>query len=110
MPDTVNPPVSGDVTTPTVPGSFRASDVGQNQISLRWNASSDDVGVTSYTIHRDGNHLTTVSGSTRTFTDSGLRAGTTYRYTIRAGDAAGNWSAFSTTLVLSTIEIGRAHV
>lgn len=101
--DPDNPPVSGDVTAPTVPGSFRASDVGQNQISLRWNASSDDVGVTRYTIHRDGNHLTTVSGSTRTFTDSGLRAGTTYRYTIRAGDAAGNWSAFSTTLVLSTI-------
>src|SRR5690625_6472683 len=34
--DPDNPPVSGDVTAPTVPGSFRASDVGQNQISLRW--------------------------------------------------------------------------
>lgn len=96
-------PIGGaDVTPPSVPGSFRASDVGQDRISLRWNASSDDVGVTRYAIHRDGSHLTTVSSNTRTFTDSGLRAGTTYRYTIRAGDAAGNWSGFSSTLVLST--------
>ena len=101
--DPNDPPVGGDVTAPTVPGSFRASDVGQDRISLRWNASSDDVGVTQYAIHRDGRHLTTVSGSTRTFTDTGLRAGTTYRYTIQAGDAAGNWSSSSSTLVLSTI-------
>lgn len=103
--DPDDPPADGDVTAPSVPGSFRASDVGQDRISLRWNASSDDVGVTRYAIHRDGSHLTTVSGSTRTFTDSGLRAGTTYRYTIRAGDAAGNWSSLSSTLVLTTTAV-----
>lgn len=103
--DPDDPPADGDVTAPSVPGSFRASDVGQDRISLRWSASSDDVGVTRYAIHRDGSHLTTVSGSTRTFTDSGLRAGTTYRYTIRAGDAAGNWSSLSSTLVLTTTAV-----
>lgn len=100
--DPKDPPADGDVTAPSVPSSFRASDVSQNRINLRWNASSDDVGVTRYAIHRDGRHLTTVSGGTRTFSDSGLRAGTTYRYTIRAGDEAGNWSSFSSTLVLTT--------
>jgi hypothetical protein len=97
-----DPSNGGDSTAPSVPGSFRASDVGQDRISLRWNASTDDVGVTSYAIYRDGRYLATVSGSTLTFTDAGLRSGTTYSYAVRAGNAAGEWSAFSSTLVLST--------
>ncbi|MDQ2076692.1 discoidin domain-containing protein [Marinimicrobium sp. ABcell2] len=97
-----DPSQDGDVTAPTVPGSFRSSNIVDNSISLRWNASSDDVGVTGYAIYRDGRHLTTVSGTTLTFTDSGLRAGTTYSYAIRARDAAANWSPFTSTLVLTT--------
>src|SRR5690606_15096989 len=65
-----------------------------------WTASTDDVGVIGYRVERcQGSSCTnfaqvgTPTGTT--FADSGLTASTTYRYRVRATDAAGNLSGYS---------------
>jgi len=39
---------------PTTPGSLAKSGSTQTSVSLAWSASSDDTGVTGYTVYRDG--------------------------------------------------------
>jgi hypothetical protein len=86
---------SKDTTPPSVPEGLKASATGSTQISLSWNASSDDVGVAGYTIRREGTVIATVSATTTSYTDSALSPSTTYSYTVDAFDAAGNHSAQS---------------
>ena len=75
-----------DVTTPSVPVNLVAT-TGSDSATLTWSASTDDVGVASYTVYRDGTEVGTVGGSTLTYTDSGLAVGT-YTYTVDAVDGA----------------------
>jgi chitodextrinase len=56
---------------------------------LQWTAATDNVGVTGYQVVRNGSALPGVITGT-SFTDTGLTGGTTYTYTVRALDAAGN--------------------
>ena len=79
-----------DTTPPSVPGGLTATATSPSQVSLSWTASTDDLAVTGYDVLRDGIVLTTV-GST-SYINTGLTAGTTYSYTVRARDAAGNLS------------------
>jgi hypothetical protein len=65
-----------------------------------WSAATDDVGVTGYRVERcQGTGCTgfvEVAASTSTsFSDSGVTGSTTYRYRIRAADAAENLGAYS---------------
>ena len=67
----------------------------------RWTASTDNVGVTGYRVERcQGAGCTDLRPdrarpTATTFSDTGLRRSTTYRYRVRAVDAAGNLSAYS---------------
>ncbi|MEV6983327.1 glycosyl hydrolase family 18 protein [Sphaerisporangium sp. NPDC051017] len=96
-------PVSGgggDTTAPSVPGNLRSTGTSSSSVSLAWDASTDNVGVTGYNVYRGGNLVTTVTGTS--YTDSGLSANTAYSYTVRARDAAGNVSGVSNTLNVTT--------
>ena len=64
-------------------------------VQVDWTASTDDVGVTGYDVFRDGVFLASV-GAVTTYTDTTVVASSTYGYTVRARDAAGNLSALST--------------
>lgn len=88
-----------DTTAPSVPTNLAGTPT-TNSVALSWNASSDNVGVASYRVRRNGSTVGTVSG--RSFTDSGLSAGTTYTYTVSAVDAAGNRSAESASRQVTT--------
>ena len=57
-------------------------------MALSWTAATDNVGVTGYTVIRDG--ATVGTTKTTSYTDTGVVAGTTYTYTVKAQDAAGN--------------------
>jgi hypothetical protein len=59
------------------------------------------VGVTFYNIYRNGAYIATVSGTTRAYNLTGLTAGTTYSITVRAIDAAKNFTN-STALSVTT--------
>ncbi|MEV4285413.1 LamG-like jellyroll fold domain-containing protein [Nonomuraea bangladeshensis] len=89
-----------DTQAPTAPGSLAATG-GPGNAQLTWTASTDNVGVTAYTVHRSTTLAFTPSAANQvgsspatTFTDAGLAAGT-YYYRVRAADAAGNLSPSS---------------
>ncbi|MEV4069112.1 glycosyl hydrolase family 18 protein [Nonomuraea fuscirosea] len=90
----------GDTTAPSVPGNLRSTGVTNNSVALAWNAATDNVGVTGYEVYRGGSLVTTVTGTT--YTNTGLNAGTSYTYTVRARDAAGNRSGESNSVSATT--------
>jgi chitodextrinase len=81
---------SGDCTAPSVPGTPSAVTAFPTVTQLSWPASQDNVGVTGYSIFRDGQ---LVSASTSPQAQlPGLTAGQKYSFTVTARDAAGNES------------------
>jgi RHS repeat-associated protein len=91
-----------DTTPPTVPTGVTATAVGANRINLAWTASTDTVGVTSYTIRRGGSVISLTSGTTVSFSDYSPAASTLYSYTVSAADAAANSSADSASASATT--------
>lgn len=87
---------TGDTQAPTTATGLNVSGKTANSISLAWNASTDNVGVTGYTVYMDGNVKTTVSSTSATI--SGLNPSTTYNFYVVAKDAAGNSSSNSSTV------------
>ncbi|MEL6987333.1 MAG: S8 family serine peptidase, partial [Bacteroidota bacterium] len=79
-----------DNTPPTTPTNLSVSNEQETQVTLSWNASSDNVGVTAYEILIDGSAIGTTAGTSVNVT--GLTACTSYNFGVRALDAAGNVS------------------
>jgi hypothetical protein len=99
-----------DTTAPTAPANLLLSAEDGYTTNLAWDASTDDTGVSSYNIYRDGALLGTVLGaSTTTYQDQTVVPGNTYEYAVEALDAADNASAASNepsiTLVPTSIWI-----
>lgn len=98
---------SDDTSPPTTPSNLAASGTTASSTTLSWTGSTDNVGVTGYDVLRapgtSGGTFTQVGTATSTsFTNTGLSAATTYRYQVRARDAAGNLSAVSNTVTVTT--------
>src|SRR6185312_12765058 len=96
-----------DTSPPTAPSSLAANANGIAAINLAWRPSSDNVGVTNYRLERCAGRLCTnfaliATPTASTFADSGLSAGTTYSYRVKATDAAGNLSPYSNTATATT--------
>lgn len=80
-----------DRTAPTAPALVTAPSRTSTTVSLSWTAATDAVGVTGYLVTRDG---VTLGGATgRTFVARNLRPDTSYIFSVRARDRAGNLSA-----------------
>lgn len=99
---------SVDTTAPSVPANVAATAASSSSASVTWNASTDNVAVTGYEIYRDGTLIDTATGTS--YSDSGLSANTTYNYTVKAYDAAGNRSAASAAASVTTPAGGSAIV
>ncbi|PXY45938.1 endonuclease [Flavobacterium hydrophilum] len=95
---------SGDTTAPSTPASLASTTKTATSISLSWTASADNVGVTSYDVYANSVLKTSVSGTTATITS--LTASTTYSIYVKAKDAAGNTSASSNTISVTTNSSG----
>ena len=93
--------IGGDPEPPTVPTNLAASNVTQTSFTLSWTASTDNVGVVGYDIYQDGS-LKGTSAST-SYNVTGLTAGTTYAYTVKAKDGAGLYSPASSALNVTTL-------
>ncbi|MBO3748467.1 fibronectin type III domain-containing protein [Streptosporangiaceae bacterium NEAU-GS5] len=89
-----------DTTPPSTPGNLTSTGVSSSTVSLSWSASTDNVGVTGYNVYRGSTLVTTVTGTS--YTDTGLAASTSYTYTVKARDAAGNLSAASNAVTATT--------
>jgi len=98
-------PACNDTSPPTTPGTPTTSNVTSSSVTLSWAASSDNFGVTGYDVFRatgTGSFSQVGTATSTSFTNSGLAANTTYRYQVRARDAAGNLSAFSSPVPVTT--------
>ncbi|WP_330268439.1 cellulase family glycosylhydrolase [Streptomyces griseorubiginosus] len=95
---------STDSQAPTAPGTPTASAVTASSARLTWTASTDNVGVTGYDVVRvSGGTETTVASATGTsVTVTGLSANTAYSFAVYARDAAGNKSARSAAVSVTT--------
>jgi chitodextrinase len=90
----------GDTTAPSMPTGLTASGTTSSSTNLSWSASSDDVGVTGYEILLGGSVIGTVGGTSAAVT--GLAASTSYSFSVRARDAAGNRSSASSSVGVTT--------
>jgi chitodextrinase len=96
-----------DITPPSAPSGLNTAVVSATQINLAWTASTDNVGVTGYSVERCSaagcsSFAQVAAPTSTTFNDTGLTPSTSYSYRVRATDMAGNVSAFSGTATTST--------
>jgi chitodextrinase len=90
----------GDTTPPTAPSSLAVTDKTDTTVSLSWSPSTDNTGVTGYYVYRGASQAASVAGTTASV--SGLTAGTSYTFTVKATDAAGNLSPASNAVTVTT--------
>jgi chitodextrinase len=100
---TFHPYGSGNTSPPSVPAGLAAPSVTASSVGLSWSASTDATGtLAGYTVYRNGTSIGTVNAGTTTFTDSAVQPSTAYSYTVDAFDTAGNHSAQSPALPVTT--------
>ena len=92
---------TSDHVAPTAPAGLDAHAVDARRVDLSWTPASDNRGVTNYEIYRDGQLLTT-TGNVTSFSDTTVQPQTTYEYTVKALDAAGNRSPASNAASATT--------
>ena len=66
-----------DTQSPSAPGALAATSASQTSIGVTWAPATDNVGVTGYTVYRDGAAAGTSTATS--YTVSGLSCGVTYR-------------------------------
>ncbi len=103
------PVVSTDPSAPQTPSGLAATAASTTQINLSWTQVGD---ATSYDIYRSttsggtysllGSEPTVGSGSTTTYSDTGLSAGTTYYYKITSLNSSGESAASSAVSATTT--------
>jgi chitodextrinase len=107
MATSLGTPAPPDTTAPTAPTGLTATPTGSSQINLSWTAATDNVAVTGYRVERCAgascNNFAQIGTPTATsYPDTGLTAGSAYRYRVAAVDGAGNVSGYSTTASATT--------
>jgi hypothetical protein len=91
-----------DKTRPTAPKNLVAKGIGATDADLAWGAATDNVSVTGYNVYRNGKRVAANLKVTK-YTDSGLTVNRTYKYVVKALDAAGNLSKSSNLLTVKTV-------
>jgi hypothetical protein len=102
--------IAADTTPPTPPGSLAASVLGPT-VSLTWDPSTDDVAVVTYFVERCSgtgcsSGFTVIDTVPAPFTGYSDNPGPgDFCYRVRSQDAAGNFSAYSSTTCVTGVEI-----
>ncbi|WP_034669524.1 reprolysin-like metallopeptidase [Chryseobacterium populi] len=98
---TVNAGSGGtDTVAPTAP-ALSASGTTSSSTNLSWSGATDNVAVTGYDVYQ-GTSLIGSTAST-TYTVTSLSPSTTYSFTVKAKDAAGNVSVASNSVSVTTL-------
>jgi hypothetical protein len=88
---------SGDTTAPTAPTGLAATRMGNRaRVDLSWAPATDNTGIASYRLYRNGALTATVTGGMLSYTDAKAPRGSDSYYVV-AVDAAGNAGAPSNT-------------
>jgi RHS repeat-associated protein len=86
---------AGSTLTVTSPGP-------STSVTLSWSAATDSNGVSGYAIYENGQLVTTVSGSTSTYTVTGLTPGSNVAFAVQAVDPSGaaTWTGPTATYLV----------
>ena len=93
---------TSDTEAPSIPANLSASNTTQTTTDLSWTASTDNVGVTGYDVYQGATVVGTTASTS--YTATGLSASTAYSFTVVAKDAAGNESAASNSVSVTTTD------
>jgi len=74
--------------------------------AMGWSGATDDVGIASYEIDRNGVAVATVPATTYSYVDNGLTPSTAYIYAVKALDASGKASQPSASVSGTTDAVG----
>jgi|GEM_PF-669940 len=96
---TLPPP---DIQAPTAPSNLASSNLTQNAVTLSWDPATDNVAVTGYDVYRNNVKVNSSLVTGLTYNATGLTALTAYDFYVIAHDAAGNSSAASNTVSITT--------
>ncbi len=88
-----------DTNPPTMPSGLSLVNASETSISIKWNSSNDNVGISGYRIFRGETLLGTTSELS--YIDNSISGCADYSYSISAFDAAGNESSQSAPLVVN---------
>jgi hypothetical protein len=89
-----------DTSPPSTPTNVAATALSFSEVAVSWSASTDDVGVTGYRVYRDATLVASPTGTSASVT--GLSGGVLYAFSVAAVDAAGNASAQSAPVLVTT--------
>lgn len=95
-------PTVRDAKAPTAPTGLASPAQTDETADLTWNAASDNIGVVGYEVYVNGALVGTTAPGELSYTATGLSPATTYSVTLKARDAAGNVSAASAALAVTT--------
>lgn len=98
---------ASDNQAPSAPANLTVTSSTRYSVGLRWDESTDDVGVTAYDVYVNGKKAYTSTGNT--FTVYNLTQGQSYAFAVKARDGAGNLSPFSNQVIGSAIINGLAY-
>ena len=90
-----------DRTPPTTPTNLHVTATTANSVTLAWDASTDNSGSFSYRVHLVSPSMDKVANQT-SLTWTSLSPTTTYSFYVYAVDKAGNRSATSNTVTVTT--------
>lgn len=100
---TVTIRAASDTQAPTAPAILSAIAKSPTEVDVTWSGSTDNVGVTGYQILRGSLVVASVSSGQRSYADTNASPNSSYTYFVRAFDAAGNMSASSNGVPVTTI-------
>ncbi|MEO6637496.1 MAG: PA14 domain-containing protein, partial [Ginsengibacter sp.] len=93
-----------DTQLPTAPTYLSVTGVTRHSVSVRWNAATDDVGISKYDIYVNGQKAFTTDQTN--FTVNNLDSFQTYFFYVRARDFSGNISVPSNQVSALTKLVG----
>lgn len=96
-----------DTSPPTIPSNVIISSISSEAVNSSWDASTDNIGVSGYEYRLNtGVGINVGNNTSRAL--NGLVSNTSYSFEVRAYDAAGNYSNWSTAENFVTVSTGSA--
>ncbi|MGH2960365.1 MAG: hypothetical protein ACRDKE_12220, partial [Solirubrobacterales bacterium] len=90
--------VPPDTTNPSKVTGLASSNITKTSATLSWNAGTDNIGVTGYTVYENGDELDVIPG---TSLEVPLQCGEASSFAVQSYDAAGNHANMSDALVIT---------
>jgi len=94
-----------DIIKPSIPANFKLSNLGVNDITLSWNASTDNKGVAGYNIFVNGTQANSSLITTTNYQIKGLNKMTPYSCSVVAVDYSDNASLPSQIINTTTYDV-----